>query len=50
VERPPQPGRGGMTLREAARALRERRVSSVELTRASLDRIDRHNPTLNEFL
>ena len=39
-----------MTLREAARALRERRVSSVELTQASLDRIDRLNPTLNAFL
>jgi aspartyl-tRNA(Asn)/glutamyl-tRNA(Gln) amidotransferase subunit A len=39
-----------MTLREAARALRERRVSSVELTKESLDRIDRLNPTLNAFL
>jgi aspartyl-tRNA(Asn)/glutamyl-tRNA(Gln) amidotransferase subunit A len=50
VERPPQPGCGRMTLREAAQALRERSVSSVELTRAALDRIERLNPTLNAFL
>jgi aspartyl-tRNA(Asn)/glutamyl-tRNA(Gln) amidotransferase subunit A len=39
-----------VTLPEAARALRQREVSSVELTRAALDRIDRLNPTLNAFL
>ena len=39
-----------MTIREAARALRERRLSSVELTRLSLDRIERLNPKLNAFL
>ena len=35
---------------EAARALQERRVSSVELTRLVLDRIERHNPTLNAYV
>ena len=39
-----------MTLLEAARALRERRISSVELTRDALDRIARLNPALNAFL
>ncbi|PWU01808.1 MAG: Asp-tRNA(Asn)/Glu-tRNA(Gln) amidotransferase GatCAB subunit A [Terriglobia bacterium] len=39
-----------MTLREAAHALRDRRISSAELTEAALDRIDRLNPRLNAFL
>lgn len=39
-----------MTILEAARALRAREVSSVELTSASLDRIEKQNPTLNAFL
>lgn len=39
-----------MTIREAARALRERRVSSAELTKAALDRINELNPSLNAFL
>lgn len=39
-----------MTIREAAEKLRERRVSSVELTRESLARIGRLNPALNAFL
>ena len=32
---------------EAAEAVRQRRVSSVELTKLALERIDRHNPALN---
>ena len=39
-----------MTLLEAARGLRERRFSSIELTRSALAAIDRLNPTLNAFL
>ncbi|HJT89353.1 MAG TPA: amidase, partial [Bryobacteraceae bacterium] len=39
-----------MTLREAARALRERRVSAVELTRDALARIEDLNPGLNAFI
>jgi len=39
-----------VTIGEAARALRERRVSSVELTREALARIERLNPKLNAFL
>jgi len=39
-----------VTIIEAARALRERRVTSAELTRAALDRVDRLNPALNAFL
>jgi amidase len=35
---------------EAARAIRERRVSSVELTRRILERIDRYNPALNAYV
>src|SRR6202011_1454651 len=47
---PRRSGGEPVTLPEAARALRQREVSSVELTRAALDRIDRLNPTLNAFL
>lgn len=39
-----------MTIVEAAAALRARKVSSLELTRAALDRIDRLNPRFNAFL
>ena len=39
-----------MTLLEAARALRERRVSAVELGEAALAAIERLNPKLNAFL
>jgi amidase len=35
------------TALEAAEAIRQRRVSSVELTRLALERIDRFNPALN---
>ena len=39
-----------MTLREAAQALRDRRLSSVELTKMAIERIDKVNPSLNAFL
>ena len=39
-----------MTIREAAAALRSRRVSSVELARQCLDRIAKLNPHLNAFI
>lgn len=39
-----------MTVGEAAAALRHRQVSSEELTRAALERVDRLNPTLNAFI
>jgi aspartyl-tRNA(Asn)/glutamyl-tRNA(Gln) amidotransferase subunit A len=39
-----------VTLRQAAQALHERRLSSVELTQAALGRIERLNPSLNAFL
>jgi len=39
-----------MTIREAARALRSRRVSSVELTKQCLDQIVKLNPALNAFI
>src|SRR5579863_1616106 len=39
-----------MTIAEAARALRSRQVSSVELTRQCLDRITELNPSLNAFI
>ncbi len=39
-----------MTIREASANLRARRVSSVELTRAALSRIERLNPKLNAFI
>ena len=39
-----------MTIREAAAALRSRRVSSVELTRQCLDHIAKLNPRLNAFI
>ena len=39
-----------MTIREAAEGLRRRRFSALELTTATLGRIERHNPTLRAFL
>jgi aspartyl-tRNA(Asn)/glutamyl-tRNA(Gln) amidotransferase subunit A len=39
-----------VTIREAAEALRRGRVSAVELTTASLNRIDRTNSTLRAFI
>lgn len=39
-----------MNIQEAGKALRERKLSSVELTRAALDGIARLNPRLNAFL
>ena len=39
-----------MTIAAAARALRDRRVSSVELTRQAIGRIERLNPQLNAFI
>ena len=38
------------TLAELARDLKARKISSEELTRAFLARIERHNPTLNAFI
>ena len=38
------------TLAELARDLKARKVSSEELTRAFLTRIERHNPALNAFI
>ena len=38
------------TLLSAARKVREKEISSRELTRAILDRIDRHNPKLNAYV
>ena len=40
----------GLSLVEAARRLRAREISSVELTRAYLDRIDIYNPKLNALI
>jgi aspartyl-tRNA(Asn)/glutamyl-tRNA(Gln) amidotransferase subunit A len=39
-----------MTMAEAAAAVAARRVSPVELTRACLERIEKHNPRLNCFI
>lgn len=39
-----------MTLREAAQALQERQLTSLELTKSAIDRIDHMNPALNAFL
>ncbi len=38
-----------MSALQAAEAIRNRRVSSVELTRRTFERLDRHNPQLNAF-
>src|SRR3972149_6667248 len=39
-----------LSVEEAGRLLRRRRLSSEELTRAYLDRIARHQPRLNAFV
>ncbi len=39
-----------LTIREAARLLRARKVSSLELTNEALARIERLNPSLNAFI
>jgi aspartyl-tRNA(Asn)/glutamyl-tRNA(Gln) amidotransferase subunit A len=39
-----------LTIREAARLLRARKVSSLELTNSALARIERLNPSLNAFI
>ncbi len=39
-----------MTLLEAAQAVRERRVSSVELTRAALDHMEREDRSIHSFI
>ena len=39
-----------LTIREASELIKKRSVSSVELTRACLDRVDRYEPTLNAFI
>ncbi len=39
-----------MTIREAGKSLRSRRVSSVELTQQCLDQIAKLNPILNAFI
>jgi aspartyl-tRNA(Asn)/glutamyl-tRNA(Gln) amidotransferase subunit A len=39
-----------LTLSDAAAQIRNRQLSSVELTQQCLDRIDRLNPTLNAFI
>src|SRR5690242_21476729 len=44
------PGDGRSTILEAARALRQRKVSSAELTEAALGRIQQINPKLNAML
>jgi aspartyl-tRNA(Asn)/glutamyl-tRNA(Gln) amidotransferase subunit A len=50
---PPIPapnGLPGVSLREASKLVRTRKVSPKELTSACLDRIQRLNPTLNAFI
>ena len=44
------PGLAFASAVEAARALAERRISSVELTREVLDRVERYNPALNAYV
>ena len=39
-----------MNIQDAAAALRARKVSSLELTRQCLDRIDKYNPKFNAFI
>lgn len=48
LRRPDSPaGLAFLTVTELSELLQTRQVSSVELTRLYLDRLDRHNPTLN---
>src|ERR1700733_7950471 len=44
------PDPAGMTLKKAADSLRTKAVSSVDLTRACLARIDKYQPVLNAFI
>ena len=39
-----------LTLRQASQMLRRKAVSSVELTQACLQRIERYNPAVNAFI
>src|ERR1035441_10544600 len=39
-----------MTIREAAKGLRARRFSAVELATTAISSIDRHNPDLRAFI
>ena len=39
-----------LSLTEVASAIRDKRVSSVEVTEACLARIERHQPALNCFI
>ena len=43
-------GSTALSLSEASRLLRQRKISPVELTQACLDRIESLNPTLNAFI
>ena len=43
-------GKSTMSATDVAAAIRSGEISSVEATRACLDRIERHNPMLNAFL
>src|SRR2546425_7655918 len=47
---PAVPNPTELTLRQASEALRRRRVSSADLTRACLVRIDRYQGALNAFI
>jgi amidase len=46
----PTTGLAFATAVEALRAIEERQVSAVELTRQALDRVDRYNPALNVYV
>jgi len=50
VATPPQSDLTRLTLGDASELLRRRAVSAVELTQASLDQIEKSNPTLNAFI
>lgn len=39
-----------LTIKEALEGLKSRKFSSVELTRACIDQIEKHNPDINAFL
>src|SRR4030095_14198051 len=39
-----------LTLKQASELLRRKETSAAELTRASLTRIEHHNPTINAFI
>ena len=44
------PDLSSLSLQEAARLIQKRSISSVDLTRACLDKIERLNPKLNAFI